>query len=102
MAESILQNRRGTRYLMFDDASTIADVFALRCRSSPNAPAYREFNSAAKEWIGIDWREAGERAALMREGLRREGLQAGDRIAVMLKNSVNWVVVDQGAFAKAW
>ena len=100
MAESILQNRRGTRYLMFDDASTIADVFALRCRSSPNAPAYREFNSAAKEWIGIDWREAGERAARMREGLRREGLQAGDRIAVMLKNSINWVVVDQGGFAQ--
>ena len=100
MAESILQNRRGTRYLMFDDASTIADVFALRCRSSPNAPAYREFNSAAKEWIGIDWREAGERAARMREGLRREGLQAGDRIAVMLKNSINWVVADQGGFAQ--
>ena len=100
MAESILQNRRGTRYLMFDDASTIADVFALRCRSSPNAPAYREFNSAAKEWIGINWREAGERAARMREGLRREGLQAGDRIAVMLKNSINWVVADQGGFAQ--
>ena len=100
MAESILQNRRGTRYLMFDDASTIADVFALRCRSSPNAPAYREFNSAAKEWISVDWREAGERAARMREGLRREGLQAGDRIAVMLKNSINWVVVDQGGFAQ--
>ena len=100
MAESILQNRRGTRYLMFDDASTIADVFALRCRSSPNAPAYREFNSVGKEWIGIDWREAGERAARMREGLRREGLQAGDRIAVMLKNSINWVVADQGGFAQ--
>ena len=36
---SILQNRRGTRYLMFDDSATIADVFALRCRTSPNAPA---------------------------------------------------------------
>ncbi len=100
MAEStILQNRRGTRYLMFDDSATIADVFALRCRTSPNAPAYREFDSAAKEWKGIDWREAGERVARMREGLRREGLQSGDRVAVMLKNSINWVVADQGAFA---
>ena len=100
MAESILQNRRGTRYLLFDDSSTIADVFALRCRTSPNAPAYREFSSASKEWIGIDWREAGERAARMREGLRREGLHVGERIAVMLKNSINWVVADQGAFAQ--
>jgi len=96
---SILQNRRGTRYLMFDDSATIADVFALRCRTSPNAPAYREFDSASKQWNGIDWREAGDRVARMREGLRREGLVAGDRVAVMLKNSINWVVADQGAFA---
>ena len=100
MAEAILQNRRGTRYLMFDDSATIADVFAMRCRTSPNAPAYREFVPATKEWIGIDWREAGTRAARMREGLRREGLLAGERIAVMLKNSINWVMVDQGAFAQ--
>ena len=96
---SILQNRRGTRYLMFDDTATVADVFALRCRTAPNAPAYRQFDSGANEWKGIDWREAGERVARMREGLRREGLQAGERIAVMLKNSINWVIVDQGAFA---
>ena len=96
---SILQNRRGTRYLMFDDAATIADVFALRCRTSPNAPAYREFKSASNEWIGVDWREVGDRVARMREGLRRDGLQPGERMAVMLKNSVNWIVADQGAFA---
>ena len=97
---SILQNRRGTRYLMFEDAATIADVFALRCRTSPNAPAYREFSNTSKEWHGVTWREAGDRVALVREGFRREGLQAGERIAVMLKNSINWVVADQGAFAQ--
>ena len=96
---SILQNRRGTRYLMFDDAATIADVFSLRCRTSPNAPAYREFDGATKEWKGVGWREVGDRVSRMREGLRREGLMPGDRVAVMLKNSINWVVADQGAFA---
>ena len=84
---------------MFDDAATIADVFSLRCRTSPNAPAYREFDGATKEWKGVGWREVGDRVARMREGLRREGLKPGDRIAVMLKNSINWVVADQGAFA---
>ncbi|MEQ1517573.1 MAG: AMP-binding protein, partial [Usitatibacteraceae bacterium] len=96
---SILQNRRGTRYLMFDDAATISDVFALRCRTSPNAPAYRQFDSTSKECKSIDWREAGDRVARMREGLRREGLQPGERVAIMLKNSISWVVADQGAFA---
>ena len=99
MDSNILQNRRGTRYLMFDDTATVADVFALRCRSSPNAPAYREFNSASKYWQGTTWREMGDLVARMREGLRREGLQSGERMGVMLKNSINWVLADQGAFA---
>ena len=99
MDSNILQNRRGTRYLMFEDTATIADVFALRCRNSPNAPAYREFDSSSKDWQGATWREMGDLVARVREGLRREGLQSGERIAVMLKNSINWVLADQGAFA---
>ena len=94
-----LENRRGTRYLMFDPAATIADVFALRCRTSPNTPAYREFSSASKEWVGYTWREIGDKVLRMREGLRRDGFQPGERIAIMLKNSSNWVLTDQGAFA---
>jgi long-chain acyl-CoA synthetase len=94
-----LENRNGTRYLMFDEAATIADVFALRCRTSPNAPAYREFHSGTKEWAGTTWREIGDKVALMREGLRRDGFQAGERLAIMQKNSSNWVLADQGAFA---
>ncbi len=95
-----LKNRHGTRYLMFDAAATIADVFSLRCRSSPNAPAYREFDGVAKTWKQTTWREVGELVARMRAGLQRDGLVAGERIAIMLKNSVNWVVADQGAYAQ--
>ncbi|MEI6737046.1 MAG: long-chain fatty acid--CoA ligase [Pseudomonadota bacterium] len=96
---AILQNRRGTRYLIFDNAATIADVFQLRCRTSPNAPAYREYDSTNKDWRGVTWREMGDLVARAREGLRRDGLQPGERIAVMLKNSINWVLFDQAAFA---
>lgn len=99
MAELKLQNRHGTRYLEFDDDVTIPDVFALRCRTSPNALAYREFDSATKAWQNLSWREIGDRVALMREGLRRDGFQPGERLALMLKNSSKWVLVDQGAMA---
>ena len=95
-----LKNRHGTRYLVFDAAATIADVFSLRCRSSPSAPAYREFDGVAKTWKQATWREVGELAARMRAGLKRDGFVAGERIAIMLKNSINWVVVDQGAYAQ--
>jgi long-chain acyl-CoA synthetase len=94
-----LENRRGTRYLAVDDDATIADVFALRCRTSPNALAYREFDSASKEWVSTSWREIGDKVLRFREGLRRDGFNTGERIAIMLKNSTNWVLADQGAFA---
>ncbi|MCA2997984.1 MAG: long-chain fatty acid--CoA ligase [Rhodocyclaceae bacterium] len=84
---------------MFEDDATIADVFALRCRTSPNAPAYREYESATKAWRSVTWREMSELVALAREGLRRDGLSAGDRIAIMMRNSVNWVRFDQAAYA---
>jgi len=97
--QSVLQNRRGTRYLMFEDDATIADVFALRCRTSPNAPAYREYDASRKEWSGVSWRDIGDLVARAREGLRRDGLKPGERIAIMLKNSINWVLFDQAAYA---
>ncbi|MBL8519068.1 MAG: long-chain fatty acid--CoA ligase [Betaproteobacteria bacterium] len=84
---------------MFDASATIADVFALRCRTSPNAEAYREFDAVSKAWVSATWREMAGRVARFREGLRREGLQPGERIGVMLKNGVDWIVADQGAFA---
>lgn len=100
MAASSLSNRNGTRYLMFDASATLAEVFALRCRTSPNAEAYREYDPACKTWVSATWREMAERVARFGAGLRREGLQPGDRIGVMLKNGIDWVVADQGAFAQ--
>lgn len=101
-APNILQSRNtelGTRYVLFDDDATIADVFQLRCRSSPNLPAYREFNSTSKQWRGVSWGEIGERVARAREGFRRDGLLPNDHIAIMMKNSISWVLFDQAAFA---
>jgi long-chain acyl-CoA synthetase len=94
-----LENRRGTRYLIYDDDATIADVFQQRCRTSPNAPAYREFDSATKEWRQVTWRDIGELTARACTALKRDGLMPGERIAIMMKNSINWVLFDQAAFA---
>ena len=88
-----------TRYIHFDDSATIAEAFAKRCSASPTAPAYREYDAVAKEWQGVTWRDMADLVARARAGLRADGLQAGDRIAIMLKNSINWIVADQAAYA---
>jgi long-chain acyl-CoA synthetase len=37
--------------------------------------------------------------AQWRAGLEREGLAAGDRVAIPLRNGVEWVCLDQAALA---
>lgn len=90
---------RETRYIALADDATIAEAFAARATRSPNAIAYKEFDAKAQAWRDYSWREMADLVARMRAGFQREGLQAGDRIAIMLKNSVGWVVADQGAYA---
>jgi long-chain acyl-CoA synthetase len=90
---------RETRYIALDHDATIAEAFMARATRSPNAPAYKEFDAKAQAWRDYTWREMADLVARMRAGFRREGLQPGDRIAIMLKNGVSWVLADQGAYA---
>jgi len=90
---------RETRYIALADDATIAEAFAARATRSPNAIAYKEFDARSQAWRDYSWREMADLVARMRAGFQREGVQAGDRIAIMLRNSVGWVVADQGAYA---
>lgn len=54
--------------------------------------------------IAGDWRDFGARdiaglAARWQQAFRRDGLAAGDRVAICLRNGVNWVAADQAALA---
>ncbi len=90
---------RETRYIALDADATLAEAFTARATRSPNALAYKEFDARAQAWRDYTWREMADLVARMRSGFRREGLEPGDRIAIMLKNSVGWVLADQGAYA---
>ena len=75
-------------------AGTLAGLFCERVRRTPEACAYRRFNSATESFEEISWDETLRLAARWREGLLKENLHAGDRVAVMLRNCLEWVVFD--------
>lgn len=83
----------------FAEASTLAALFALRCARTPQAAAYREYDAAEGRWRDWSWNEVHERAQRWRAALAGESLAAGDRVAVMLRNCVDWVCFDQAAQA---
>ena len=63
--------------------------------ATPERVLYR--HHAEGKWIDFTAHSVGQRAARWQEAFRRAGLVAGDRVALCLKNSVNWVAIDQAA-----
>ena len=80
-----------------DHAPTISELFHMRVEMSPDKIAYREYDVASQKWQQSNWRQMAVEVGRWQQALQAEGLQPGDRVAVMLKNSRSWVVFDQAA-----
>ncbi|KAF0219323.1 MAG: long-chain acyl-CoA [Geobacteraceae bacterium] len=78
-------------------AGTLAGLLRERVRRSPQAPAYLRFAEEENRWEEISWEEVAKRAALWQGAFRKENLRSGDRVAVMLRNSLEWVLFDLAA-----
>lgn len=88
---------RPTDIITPEIAGTLAGLFQERVRRSPERCAYRRFDHSGRCCECSSWAETASLAARWQEALRREGLQPGDRVAVMLKNCLEWVLFDQAA-----
>jgi long-chain acyl-CoA synthetase len=78
-------------------ARTLDGLFRERVRRSPDRPAYRWFDRNAKGWRGLTWAEAGHEVGRWQQALAAESLAQGERVAVQLRNSPEWVFFDQAA-----
>ncbi len=81
-------------------AGTLAGLFQERISRTPQFIAYRYFDPAASTWEGLSWQAMGTHIARWRAALAREPLQPGDRVAVMLRNSPEWVMFEQAALGR--
>jgi len=78
-------------------AGTLDRLFRIRCLTSPDRVAYRYFDRETKTWPEVTWKEMADLASRFEEGLQQEELAKGDRVAVQLKNSIEWVAFEQAA-----
>jgi long-chain acyl-CoA synthetase len=81
------------------EAQTLPGLFTLRVKRTPQSPAYRQFEADSKKWRSYTWQEMGVLVTRWKRALARENLSAGERVAVLLRNSVEWVCFDQAAMA---
>src|SRR5699024_876380 len=57
--------------------------------------AYRFFARRARRWQSLTWRQADARVSAWRALLAGAGVKPGDRVAIMLRNSPEWLCLDQ-------
>jgi long-chain acyl-CoA synthetase len=81
-------------------ARTLPGLFRCRVQRSPERIAYRQFEPAASRWVDYTWQQAGELVARWRQALARQGLNPGDRVAIQLRNSLEWGCFAQAALAQ--
>lgn len=84
-------------YILPEVAITLDGLFHERVRRTPNAVAYRFFDDQEYEWREMTWAEAMREIVRWQAALLHEHLEAGDRVAIMLKNCPSWVLFDQAA-----
>ncbi len=86
-----------TDLITLDVAVTLDGLFHERARRMPDKTAYRYFDDHQCEWRELTWRAMEHEIARWQAAMAHEGLQPGDRVAIMLKNAPQWVVFDQAA-----
>jgi long-chain acyl-CoA synthetase len=77
------------------EAGTLPGLFRRRCERTPEREAFRQLEAGA--WRSYSWQQAAGLAARWQLALAGERLPPGERVAVLLRNSVEWVCFDQAA-----
>jgi len=83
--------------LQESDIHSLPGLFRARLEKTPDADAYRQYDIASQSWTRSSWREMANEIARWQAAFDKEGLQPGDKVAIMVKNCREWVVFDQAA-----
>ena len=78
-----------------EEAGSLPGLLQARLRRTPRAVAYRYYDQGA--WREMSWEALAAEVARRQAALAAEGLEAGDRVALMLGNGWQWVAFEQAA-----
>ena len=78
-------------------AVTLDGLFRERVKRTPDSIAYRAYNEQHNNWRDYTWAQIDHQVARWQAALEKDGIKAGDRVAVMLRNCPEWAIYDQAA-----
>ena len=80
--------------------AALPELLDWRIRRTPSGEAYRSFDRQTGRWRSLSWQAVGEEVRRRRLALDAEGLEKGDRAAILLPSGVEHVAIDQAALAE--
>lgn len=78
-------------------AGTLDGLFRERVERTPDRPAYTAYSRSSEQWETLTWRQMAAVVSRWQQAFHKAQLQTGDRVAILLRNSPDWVAVDQAA-----
>lgn len=82
-----------------ESAGTLDGLFFDRSQRSPDTTAYRQFDKPSGEWQTFSWQAMAEQVSRWQQAIQAENIQAGERVALLMRNSVEWVMAEQAALS---
>ncbi len=76
---------------------TLDGLFYERTSLSADETAYIQYHKTLREWQETTWNEMAILVGRWQKAITQENLESGDRIAILMKNSKEWIAVDQAA-----
>ena len=76
---------------------TVPELWREAVRDAPAGPAYLE--ETADEWRPVTRDEAAERVSALAQGLLARGVRHGDRVAVLSRTRLEWILLDWAVMA---
>ncbi|MFC1970984.1 class I adenylate-forming enzyme family protein, partial [Chloroflexota bacterium] len=72
---------------------TIVEMLARNARRYPNSPALIELQPSKYFRKEITWKEFDDRANRLANALMKMGVKKGDKVVILMMNSINWLEV---------
>jgi len=80
-----------------ESAGTLDGLFRTRVQRSADKMAYRQFNKSTSSWQDFSWQDVAAQVIRWQQAIAKTELRPGDRVALLLRNGVDWVIAEQAA-----
>ena len=94
-----MSNQTTAAFMSLHGCKTIPELLARTAGMWPDRAAYKWFNRKTEQWNSYTWQEFASEVERWKRAIARSGLSRGDRVAVLLTNSIEALLIDQAILA---